>query len=349
LVNPYLPPGLRAYLPMLKWLSRRLIIAFLTIFFAITLSFFIVKALPGDPIDVLTNILVTQYYMSYDSARAMAEAAAPFVPKGPIWQQYIQYIANFFRGNLGVSITYSTGTPVMELLAATIPWTVLVVATSLVISFVLGILIGTSMAYLHGSKIDSFLAVLFSIIRSIPEYIVALLLLIIFAFNLKWFPTGGAYSSNVTPGFNFDFIADVLWHAALPILSWVIVHIGGWALSMRGSTISVLGEDYITYAKARGLPSRRIITTYVAKNAILPLFTSFMLSIGFMFGGSVFIEYIFGYPGVGRLMYEAINERDYYLMLGIFNIIIIAVVIAALIADILYGVIDPRIRRGTQT
>jgi len=348
LVNPYLTSGLKAYLPMLKWLSKRLIIAFLTIFFAITLSFFIVKALPGDPIDILTNIFITKYYMSYEAARAMAEAAAPFVPKGPLWQQYLQYITNFFKGDLGVSIAY-TGLQVSELLAKAIPWTVLVVATSLIISFALGVLIGTGMAYLHGSKIDSFLAVLFSIIRSIPEYIVALLLLIIFAFNLKWFPTGGAYSSNVTPGFNLDFIIDALWHAALPILSWVIVHIGGWALGMRGSTISVLGEDYITYAKARGLPGRRIITTYVAKNAILPLFTSFMLNIGFMFGGSVFIEYIFSYPGIGRLMVDAISKRDYYLMLGIFNIIIIAVVIAALIADFLYGVIDPRIRRGTQS
>lgn len=339
---------LKPYLPMLKWITKRVIMAFLTIFFAVTLSFFIIKAMPGDPIEALTQMFISQYYMDYESARSLAESVAPFVPKGPVWQQYIQYITNFFHGNLGVSISYSTGTPVMELLAATIPWTVLVVATALVVSFVIGILIGTGMAYVHGSKIDSFLAVVFSIIRSVPEYIVALILLIVLGFELKLFPLGGAYSPDVTPGFNLRFIADVLWHAALPIMSWVIVHVGGWALSMRASTISVLGEDYITYAKARGLSKKRIIVTYVGKNAILPLFTSFMLSIGFMFGGSVFIEYIFGYPGVGKLMYDAINERDYYLMLGIFNIIIVAVVIAALIADLLYGIIDPRIRRGTQ-
>lgn len=339
---------IRPYLPMLKWIAKRVVMAFLTIFFAVTLSFFIIKAMPGNPIEALIQRFISQYYIDYESARALAESVAPFVPKGPIWQQYIQYIINFFQGNLGVSISYSTGTPVMDLLASSIPWTVLVVATALVISFSVGVLIGTGMAYIHGSKIDSFLAVVFSIIRSIPEYIIALILLIVLGFELKLFPLRGAYSADVTPGFNLEYIADVLWHAALPIMSWVVVHVGGWALSMRASTVSVLGEDYITYGKARGLPRRRIILTYVGKNAILPLFTSFMLSIGFMFGGAVFIEYIFGYPGVGKLMYDAISERDYYLMLGIFNIIIVAVVIASLIADLLYGVIDPRIRRGTR-
>jgi len=118
---------------------------------------------------------------------------------------------------------------------------------------------------------------------------------------------------------------------------------------MRGSTISVLGEDYIGYAKARGIPERRIITRYVGRNAILPLFTSFMLSIGFMFGGSIIIEYIFSYQGIGLILYQAIENRDWFLMLGAFNIIIIAVVIGALLADLLYGFLDPRVRRGAQT
>lgn len=339
--------GIKPYLPVIKWFSKRLAVALITIYFAVTLSFIIIKSMPGDPVEALTQAFITQYYMDYESARSLAETVAPFVPRGPLWLQYIDYISKFFRGDLGVSISYSTGTPVMDLLAKTIPWTVLVVATSLIISFGIGIVIGMVMAYKHGGKLDSFLAVLFSIIRSIPEYIVAIVLLIALGFQLKLFPTGGAFSSGVQPNLSLQFIADVLWHAALPILTWITVHIGGWALGMRGSTIGVLGEDFITYAKARGLPSHRIVITYVGKNAILPLFTSFMLSIGFMFGGSIFIEYIFSYPGVGRLLYSAVSERDYFLMLGVFNIIIVAVVFAALLADILYGVIDPRIRRGT--
>ncbi|RLG88834.1 MAG: ABC transporter permease [Thermoprotei archaeon] len=327
----------------MKWIYKRVITAILTIYVASTLTFIIVHSMPGDPIDALTQAFIRQYYMTYEEARALAEAVAPYVPKGTLFEQYIDYISKFFRGDLGVSISYSTGVPVAKLLAYRIPWTVLVVATSLVISFGVGILLGMVMAYKHGSKLDSALSVFFSIIRSIPEYIVAIILLSILAFQLGLFPEGGAYS--VEPGFTFEYIVDVLWHAALPIITWVFVHVGGWALGMRGSTVSVLGEDYITYAKARGLPSRRVVITYVGKNAILPLFTSFMLSIGFMFGGSIFIEYIFSYPGVGYMLYQAITQRDWFLMTGTFNIIVVAVVTGALIADILYSFLDPRIRR----
>ena len=330
----------------MRWIVKRVIIAFLTILVAASITFFVVRSMPGDPIEALTQAFIRQYYMSYETARALAESVAPFVPKGSLIQQYVDYMLKFLRGDLGVSISFSTGTPVTELLASRIPWTVLVVATSLIISFGLGILIGMIMAYRHGSKLDSGLALLFSITRSIPEYIIALLLLTVFAFQLKWFPVRGLYSADVTPGFNLEFIVDVLWHAALPITTWVIVHLGGWALGMRGSTISVLGEDYITYAKARGLPSRRITITYVGRNAILPLFTSFMLSLGFMFGGSIFIEYIFAYPGVGWMLYQAITNRDWFLMIGTFDVIVIAVVTGALLADLLYGFLDPRIRRG---
>jgi len=328
----------------LRWFIKRAITAFLTIYVAVTITFFVVRAMPGNPIQALAIAMVQQLYIPYSTAIRIAEAASPFVPKGPIWEQYFRYIINFFHGNLGYSISYSTGVPVTQLLASAIPWTVLVVATSLVISFGIGILIGMVMAYKHGSKLDSVLAVTFSIIRSIPAYIIALIFLIIFAFQLNIFPTGGAYS--VPPSFSLRFIVDVLWHAALPIITWVFINFGGWALSMRGSTISVLGEDYITYAKARGLPSRRIITTYVGKNAILPLFTQFMLSLGFMFGGSIFIEYIFSYPGVGLMLYQAITKRDWFLMIGAFDVIVIAVAIGTFIADMAYGFLDPRIRRG---
>ncbi len=341
---------LRPYVPMLKYLGRRALVAFLTIFTAITISFIVVKSMPGNPIDALTQMLVERYYMSYEEARRLAEAIAPFIPKEPLYLQYIHYIVNFFRGNLGASISYATGTPVIKLLADAIPWTVLVVGTALVISFSLGILIGMVMAYRHGSKLDSSLIVVFSVLRSIPVYIVAILYLWIFAFQLGWFPVRGRYDPEaliaLQHGNYLYFIADVLWHATLPILSWITVNIGGWALGMRGSTISVLGEDFIYYAKIRGIPSRRIIVKYVGRNAILPLFTSFMISIGFMFGGSVFIEYIFAYQGVGWLLYQAVILRDWFLMLGAFDIIIVAVVLGVLLADLTYGFLDPRIRRG---
>ena len=337
----------------MRWIYKRLIIAFLTIYFAMTFTFIVIKAMPGDPIQALAQQFVRQYYMSYEEALAMARSVAPFVPNGSLLQQYVSYMAKFFRGDLGVSISVSTGTPVTKILADAIPWTVLVVATALVISFGLGTLIGMAMAYKHGSRLDSGLLIFFSILRSMPEYIVAIILLSIFGFQLGWFPVRGRYDYQALEALHqgrvLEFIANVLWHATLPILAWVITHIGGWALGMRGSTISVLGEDYIGYAKARGIPERRIITRYVGRNAILPLFTSFMLSIGFMFGGSIIIEYIFSYQGIGLILYQAIENRDWFLMLGAFNLIIIAVVIGALLADLLYGFLDPRVRRGAQT
>jgi len=334
----------------LRWIYKRLIVAFLTIYFAMTFTFIVIKSMPGDPIEALTQQFVRQYYMSYEEARALAESVAPFVPKGSLLEQYLSYMAKFFRGDFGVSISVSTGTPVSKILADAIPWTVLVVASALLISFSLGTLLGMAMAYRHGTRFDSALLVTFSILRSIPEYIVAILLLSILGFQLGWFPVRGRYDTwaleALHHGHVLEFIANVLWHATLPILAWVTTHIGGWALGMRGSTISVLGEDFIGYAKARGIPERRIITRYVGRNAILPLFTSFMLSIGFMFGGSIIIEYIFSYQGVGLILYQAIENRDWFLMLGAFNIIIIAVVIGALLADLLYGFLDPRVRRG---
>lgn len=337
----------------MRWIVKRVLMVFITIYSAITFTFFVVKAMPGDPIEALTQEFIRQYYMSYEEARRLAEAAAPFIPRGSIFEQYINYIVNFFRGDLGVSISVSTGTPVVSILADAIPWTVLVVASALIISFSLGILIGMLMAYRRGGKFDSFMMTFFSILKSVPEYIVAIIYLSLLGFQLGLFPVRGRYSYEalllLEQGDVLGFIADVLWHAILPILAWVTTHIGGWALAMRGSTIGVLGEDFITYAKARGLPEHRIVTRYVGRNAILPLFTSFMLSIGFMFGGSIIIEYIFSYQGVGLVLYQAIQGRDWFLMLGAFNIIVVAVVLGAFIADLLYGLLDPRVRRGAAT
>ena len=333
----------------MRWIVKHGIIAFLTIYVSMSFSFFVVRSMPGNPIQALIQILIQQYYMSYQEAQAMALALAPFIPKGPLIYQYFTYVFNFFRGNFGVSISVSTGTPVIELLAYAIPWTVFVVSIALIISFSAGILIGMFMAYRRGGALDSSLLAFFSVLRSVPEYIYAILYLSILGFQLSLFPVRGRCSYQALVALQHGnvlfFISDALWHAAMPILAWITTHIGGWALGMRGSTIGILGEYFIDYAKARGLSERRIVTRYVGRNAILPLFTSFMLSIGFMLGGSIIIEYIFAYQGVGLLLYQAIEERDWYLMLGAFNMIIIAVVIGAFLADLLYGYLDPRIRR----
>ncbi|MEM1611294.1 MAG: ABC transporter permease [Sulfolobales archaeon] len=318
---------------------------------SITFTFFIIRLMPGNPIDVYINTLISTYGLSYQDAKAQALALFSINLDEPLYIQYITYISNLFRGDLGKSIV-SVGTPVAKIIADFLPWTVFTVSTALLISFSLGIIIGMFMAYRRGrSYLDSILATLFSILSSVPNFIVGILLIVFLGVQWKLVPFDmlrGSYSPYIKPGFTADFILDVLKHAIFPIITYVITTIGIWALSMRGSTISYLGEDYVFMARARGLPERRVAITYVGRNAILPLFTSLAISIGFIFGGSVLIESVFVYRGIGLRLLEAINSRDYTVMQGIFLIITIAVIAANYIADLLYSILDPRVRTGVR-
>ncbi|MDQ2671341.1 MAG: ABC transporter permease, partial [Actinomycetota bacterium] len=203
------------------------------------------------------------------------------------------------------------------------------------------------MAYKRETKLDHILTNLGSIVSSIPDYLMGILILVwvgvqwelIDVTNMR-----GSLSPGVQPGFNLTFIADAFYHASLPILTYVLGTIGLWMLTMRGSTESTLGEDYVTVAKARGLKERRIATAYVGRNAALPPFTQLSISIALVFGGSLLIEWIFVYEGLGYLLYNAIQQRDYPVMQGVFLIITTMVIVANLLADLLYSRLDPRIR-----
>ncbi len=205
------------------------------------------------------------------------------------------------------------------------------------------------MAYWRGGTLDNVLTAVASIMYGVPDFVIALLLLMVAGVQLELFKIGdvlGGISQDVEPGLNVGYITSVLQHAALPILTYIWTTVGGWILTMKSSTISTLGEDYITVAKARGLRERRILTTYVGRNAMLPLITRLAISIGFVVGGSVIIETIFQYPGLGRLLYTAINGRDYTTMQGVFLTIAAAVVFSNILADLLFGMLDPRVRVG---
>ncbi|MBP1449663.1 MAG: ABC transporter permease, partial [Thermoproteus sp.] len=200
------------------------------------------------------------------------------------------------------------------------------------------------MAYHRGSKSDVALIQFITIKRAIPIYIYTVLFVFFFAYQYNIFPISGAYSPNVTPGFNLPFIASVLYHAALPILILFIAGLGHWALAMRGNIISQLGEDYVMYAEARGLPSKWIRSRYVGRNALLPIYTSLIIALGFSFGGSVFVETLTSYPGVGMLLTSALSNGDWALGMGILLVLILAVVLGMAIADFTYSLIDPRVR-----
>jgi peptide/nickel transport system permease protein len=190
------------------------------------------------------------------------------------------------------------------------------------------------------SKVMTFVV---SFLSAVPSYLVAILLIYLLTATYRVFPAGGAYGVSVTPGANLEYVVSVLYHAILPIAATVITSFGGWALAMKGSAVSVLGSEYVRAAESRGLSEKRISRSYVGRNSMLPMITQLALSIGFMFGGSVFVETYFQYPGIGYYMIQSVNQRDYSLMMGCFVLITISVVITNLLVDLLYPLVDPRI------
>jgi len=330
------------------YLARRLLRAVITIFFVTTFIFFLVRLLPGSPVDVYINQQMTLYGYSYDEAANQARSLFAIDTDKPMLLQYFDYLGNLAQGNLGMSIT-SPGTTVWEIIAARLPWTIFSVGTALILSFISGILLGMVMAYKRGSGIDSALTGIASISSSVPNFIGALLLIIFFSIRLEWIPftdMRGSLSSGQEVEFSLAFVADAFYHAALPITVYFLTTIGGWMLLMKSSTIGALEEDFVTAGRARGIAEWRIALFYVGRNAILPLFTQLTIAIGFVVGGSLLIEPIFSYEGIGTELWGAIQRRDYPLLQGIFLVVTASVVVANLAADLLYSRLDPRIRSG---
>lgn len=327
---------------------RRILKAVLTIYLVATFTFFLVRLLPGNPVEVYINTQMQRSGISYDQAANMAQALYSFDPGEPLILQYFHYLGGLLHGDLGNSIG-SPGTTVGSILVAYLPWTLFSVGLALIISFCLGILLGMAMAYRRNGVIDHVLSVIGSLLHSIPNYLLAIMIVVFLGIQLNLFDVSqmrGAYSPGVTPEFSLDFFSDAMYHAGLPITTYVLTTIGSWMLVMKSSTVETLGEDYVTVAKARGLRDRRIATAYVGRNAVLPLFSQLAIAAGFVVGGSILIEQVFQYQGIGYLLFRAVNDRDYPLMQGIFLVITIAVVLANLVADLLYGRLDPRIRIG---
>lgn len=327
---------------------RKTVRVVLTLFAVTTLTFFIVRLMPGNPIDVFITALTSTQGISYEEAKQMALAMFTIDLDAPLHEQYIQYVWNILQGNLGESIV-STGTSVASMIAEFLPWTLFSVSLSLFTSFAIGIALGMVMAYHRGGVFDTLFTGICTVMSAIPNYIVGILVIVFIGIQFNLYPMElmrGTYSATVTPDFTLEFIVDVFKHVLWPFITYVITTFGGWALSMRANTISTLGEDYIMVAKAKGLKDSRITFSYVGKNAILPLFTSLTISFGFIFGGSLLIESIFVYKGIGWLLWSAINERDYTVMQGVFIIMSAAVILSVTLADIFYGLIDPRVRRG---
>jgi peptide/nickel transport system permease protein len=329
------------------WL-RVVVQGLITIWAVTTFTFFMIRQMPGNPLQVMIEDLMVRQGLTYDDAYRAAASVFNFDPDRPVLLQYTDYISGLLRGDLGTSITRA-GTPVLNIILYYLPWTLFCVGLALVVSFTLGVLAGLAMGYWRGSWFDNVITAFASTISGIPDYIIALLIILIFGVQLRWFRVGasrGGVDPSITPGLTLEYIGSILQYAFLPVLVYVLASVGTWALSMKSSTISTLGEDYIAVAKARGLPERRILIGYVGRNAMLPLVTRLAISVGFVIGGSVIIEEMFQYPGLGRNLYLAIGGRDYTVMQGIFLVITIAVVLSNILADLTLGWLDPRVRVG---
>lgn len=330
----------------IRFVIERVLRSLFTVFVVASGTFFMVRLLPSSPVEIYIAEQMSTYGRSYEQAAGEAASLFSFQPDAPLWQQYFDYMVGLVTGDLGNSIV-APGTPVVDMIGHYLPWTLFSVGIALIISFVGGVGLGMIMAYRRGTWFDHIATAVGSVTQSIPSFLLAIMMIVFLGVQLGLLPLAdmrGAYTPGVDIGFNATFILDALFHAALPIIAYTLTSLGGWMLVMKSSTVQVLGDDYVRVAQARGLKDSRIQFQYVGRNAMLPLFTQFMLSIGFLVGGSILVETITRYPGIGQLLYSSISSRDYTTIQGVLLLTTVAVVVANLAADFLYSTIDPRVR-----
>jgi peptide/nickel transport system permease protein len=322
-----------------RFILRRLGFYLIAFWVSITLNFLLPRFMPGDPVSRM--FARTQDRMQPEQIEALRKLLG--VDSRPIWEQYADYLHNMATGQMGVSISRFP-TPVTEVIASQVGWTLLLGGTALVIAAVVGNLLGILAAWRRGGAIDSALPPFLIFIGSFPYFWLAMGALYLFGVTLGWFPIRHAFSDTIEPSFSWDFMSDVGMHLVLPALTIVLVSLGGWMLGMRNTMIATNAEDYITMAEAKGLRPGRIMFRYAARNAMLPSVTSFGMSLGFVVGGALLTEVVFAYPGVGYQLLNAVQGLDYPLMQGLFLTITAAVLLANFLVDILYVRLDPRVR-----
>jgi peptide/nickel transport system permease protein len=327
----------------LRYLGERLIIFVATIAISVTIVFFTPRLVPGDPLGAL-SLKLAQVGGNLGGKALVEEYSRRFgLDKSPA-EQYVAYLRQLSQGDMGYSIAVFP-TTVGDLLKQAIPWTVGLLLMTTIVSWVLGSVIGGLVGWAGGrSPMLQALVPVALVLYTIPYYILAIILVFLLGFMWPIFPLSGAYSIGLQPSLSPGFIVDLLHHAALPALSIVLVSLGWWFLSMRSLIVSLKGEDYITWAEAKGLPEGRIFWAYAFRNALLPQVTGLALSLGNIVGGALITETIFAYPGLGYLIFNSIKSLDFPVIQGGILLIIVSVAVANLLLDLAYPLIDPRIR-----
>lgn len=325
------------------YLFRRFIQFLIVLWGAATLNFFLPRLSPGNPVrDRLLNLAASGGVQQQGLQGLIQEYYHRFGLDQPLIVAYFQYLWNDLHFDFGYSIAYYPE-HVSRLILSALPWTIGLLLTSTIMSFAVGTIIGALIAWPRAPRIFQHLAVPMMGLSSIPYYLLGLVLVYALAIVWRIFPSTGGYSEGLSIGLSVPFVLDVIHHSLLPAASITLSGIGFWALGMRGMMVTTAGEDYMNFAEAKGLRESRIFLRYAVRNAILPQATSVALSLGFIVSGSVIVEVVFGYPGVGSLLFAAINNEDYFVIYGIVFMIILAIALATLIVDLAYPVLDPRI------
>ncbi len=327
----------------MRFILRKFGFLVLTVWVAITLNFIIPRLMPGNPAEAMMAKYAQQGPVPPQQERALELMLG--LPTGSLWQQYWGYINNIIHGNFGVSYSFFPES-VLSVILQAMPWTLILVGIVTILQFIVGTLLGVYAAWHRGKKFDSSATVLFSFTSAFPYFWIALALIYLLAFIAHWFPISGGYSGSLSPAFNLPFIESVVYHSILPAITIFITGIGGSLLGMRNNMINTLGEDYIFLARAEGLKSKTVAIRYAARNAMLPIVTNFAMSLGLVVGGSLLMETVFAYPGMGYLMSTAISNQDYPLLQTLFLFITISVLLANFAADMVSGILDPRVRKG---
>lgn len=327
----------------MRHILRRLGIYLLAIWAAITLNFFLPRLAPGNPAQAVFERLASHGSVSPEALKAL-EIEFGVNTTDPIWVQYFKYLNNLLHGNLGISTTYFPYS-VGDIIGQNIRWTLVLLTVSVLLSFVLGSLIGVFVAWRRGTALDTVLSLVMTFFYSILFPWLALLAAYFLGFKFGWFPFANGYDTRLIPGWDADFISSAAYHAVLPALTVIVSTVAGWMLTMRNSMITTLSEDYVLLARAKGLAPWRVMFTYAARNAILPSVTGFAIALGSVVGGQLLVEIVFSYPGIGYSLFQAIQGQDYALADGILLLVILATVCLNFGADLLYTVLDPRVRQ----
>jgi len=315
----------------------------LTASIVLSLNFFLPRMMPGDPLSYLVGDPSTDMPMLL-TEETREKLLAYYDLDKPLNEQYTDYLSNLAHGNLGWSIYYNA--PVSSVLLGRFKWTLLLVGTATVVYLTLGILLGALSASRRGTRTDIGLLISVFSFGSCPPFFLAMLLIILFSVKLGAFPIGGAQSPTGSHANGLEQAIEVMYHLILPSLALVLTHLSGVYFLMRNSMLSVLGEDYIRTAKAKGLRERDILLRHALPNALLPIVTMIAMRLGFLIMGTMFVEVVFAYPGMGNLIYQACMTRDYPLLQGAFLLIMVFVMFFNLAADLLYARLDPRVRRA---